>query len=135
MTLKSKVAQCSTQEYLKQRFKIFLYNSCIYSTLFPRYFVYDSINPISLWLVLFMWAMLPMGLLFAVSHQLQIALCVVCSLELTDGILMSFSSFSRTDSSNFGRLSFTSTPKGLVIVAARWLVVEIRIGGFDLNRD
>lgn len=133
MTLKSKVAQCSTQEYLKQRFKIFLYK--IYSTLFPRYFVYDSINPISLWLVLFMWAMLPMGLLFAVSHQLQIALCVVCSLELTGGILMSFSSFLRTDSSNFGRLSFTSTLKGLVIVAARRLVVEIRISGFDLNRD
>lgn len=76
-----------------------------------------------------------MGLLFGVSHQLQVASCEVCSLELTDGILMSFSVFLKTDSSNFGSLSYMNTSKGIGRVAARRLEVEMRISGFDLYRD
>lgn len=69
-----------------------------------------------------------------VSHQLQIALCGVCSLKLTDGILMSFSCFWRTDSSNFDNLSSMNTYKGIGRVTAIRLEEEMRINGFERER-
>lgn len=84
--------------------------------------------------LLLRWAMCTMDLLVVLSHQLQIAFCGVCSLELTDGFLMSFSGFSRTYSSNFGSLSLW-TSKGIGRLAARRLEVEMRISRFDKHRD